>query len=449
MADEGEGVPERRRLDELLSQIEQIAAGRHEPIPLSDRGDLVDALAFGVNVIVGELNWSHRLAREAEAQHAESLRRAKAQADAANQAKSTFLRNLSHELRTPLTGILLSSDLLETTPLPSKRGNELLLAIRNNCRSLLSLIQGVLDLSAIEEDRLTVQVERLQPDAVLASVLRGFEGQVKAKQILLESSMRTSAAPFATDPRYLRQILINLIGNAVKFTDRGQVRVSLERGADGELIVDVIDTGIGVAPEHRDRLFEKFSQADTSIGLRYGGTGLGLALSRRLAQALSGSVELVASTPGQGSTFRLTLKPLAAPAPPPEPPSVEHEVARLANLQLLVVEDNAEIREGLVAILESEGASVAAANDGQRAVEAGSARRFDIILMDVRMPRMDGLTATRTLRAQGYAGPIVALTANAISEDIASCREAGCDGYVAKPIEVDKLITEIQRFARG
>jgi signal transduction histidine kinase len=433
------------RFERLLQRLEEMAAGDlTEPLPLSSNGDHLDALAFGINVLVGELRWSHAKARATEAKQAEALRAAKKEAEDANRAKTDFLHNLSHELRTPLTAILVANDLLQASSPPPERARELLEGIRNNCRSLLGLIQGTLDLSAIEAGRLTVELQPTSPAELVADVIRGLEAQATAKGVAIGSTAAPGPA-IATDPRHLRQILVNVIGNAVKFTERGEVRVILRRPVGAHLVVEVIDTGIGVAAEHRGRLFQRFSQADATIGPRFGGTGLGLALSRRLATALGGDLSLVESRLGHGSTFRLTLPADAAPVPL-EPTSLPNQP--LSGLHILLAEDNADIREALGELLKLKGADITAAPNGQNAIERASARRFDVVLMDLRMPKLDGIAATRALRGQGYSGTIIALTALGASEDLADCVAAGCDGHVAKPVETATLIAEIHRHLR-
>ncbi|MDQ3231848.1 MAG: ATP-binding protein, partial [Pseudobdellovibrionaceae bacterium] len=269
-----------------------------------------------------------------------------------------------------------------------------------------------------------------------------------------------------TDPVRLRQILINIIGNAIKFTEKGQVEVQLSLSkptldaASGQLVFTVRDTGTGISPERQQQLFQAFVQADQSIARVYGGTGLGLVLSRRLARALGGEVELVSSQPGQGSTFRITVDTgplnegslalvdaqptLPDPAPVRTPKTKEQP---LSGLRVLVVDDSPENRLLIDRILARRGgAHVESVEDGLKAIEAALQGSYDIVLMDMQMPQMDGFEATATLRRKGYQKPIIALTAHAMKEERTRCLAAGCDDFLGKPIDSHQLFEKLIHY---
>ncbi|MFW6170600.1 MAG: ATP-binding protein [Planctomycetota bacterium] len=390
-------------------------------------------------------------------------------AQAANQAKSEFLANMSHEIRTPMTAILGFADLLLAEPdlkhAPPER-IEAIQTIQRNGEYLLQLINDVLDLSKIEAGKLDVEKTACSPIQVLSDVASLMQVRAQAKNIPLDIEY-ASAMPerVQSDPTRLRQILINLVGNALKFTESGRVRVvaQLVRDADSSayLQYDVIDTGIGMTEEQLAKLFQPFTQADSSTTRKYGGTGLGLTISKRLAEALGGDIS-VTSTPGEGSTFSLTVGigalagiPLvesrnqrdgdATPELQPPPTNSVRLEARI-----LLAEDGPDNQRLISFVLKKAGADVTVAENGQIAHEKALAARdagtpFDIILMDMQMPVMDGYTATQKLHDAGYTGPILALTAHAMEGDDAKCRQAGCDDYLTKPIDRPKLLRTISR----
>jgi signal transduction histidine kinase/CheY-like chemotaxis protein len=424
------------RVEALLAVLERMAAGELElRAPISSAHDELDAVAHGVNVLVGELRDT-----------AVTLQRAKEEAESANQAKTTFLRNVSHELRTPLSAMLGAAQLLGAPELGEARREELLARIQANGQALRELLDELLDLSKVEAGKLEVELQACSARDAVDEVLADLAPEAARKGLQLRA-LSAPGAPSAVeaDPRRVRQILLNLVGNALKFTERGAVEVRLSGEADGKLAIDVADTGIGLDPAQAAALFAPFQQADATIAPRFGGTGLGLALSRRLAELMGGGLRLLHSAPGQGACFRLTLRAREALVRVPRVTPVSLGSAPLLGLRLLLAEDSADIREVMTDLLSLSGAEVVGVEDGEAAVARVLAERFDLVLMDVRMPRLDGLEATRRLRAAGARLPILALTADAVREHQEDCLRAGCDAYVPKPADIDRLVAEVAR----
>ncbi len=395
---------------------------------------------------------------------AKDLADAKTHADQTNRAKSEFLANVSHEIRTPMTAILGFADLLMADDYirgaaPARIQD--LLAIKDNGGYLLELLDDLLDLSKIETGRLAVEHRRFALADLLAEVSAPMRLRCQKKGLELElECLGLLPETIETDPTRLRQVLINLLGNAVKFTESGGVRLEVKlvdaESSEPRLELAVIDTGIGIAGDVRPHLFQPFSQADASSSRRFGGTGLGLSLSSRLAEMLGGGIE-VESEVGRGSAFRLTVPtgPLdgvalvdclervetAEKARPVLP--TENKVAG----RFLLAEDNPVNQVLTAAILKAAGADVTVVENGEKALEtvlaAEAKRPFDLVLMDLQMPVVDGYEATRRLRAEGFARPILALTAHGMAEHREKSLAAGCDRHLIKPIERDQLINAI------
>ncbi|CAN5236675.1 PAS domain S-box protein [soil metagenome] len=368
-------------------------------------------------------------------------------AQAANEAKAQFLANMSHEIRTPMNGVMGVMHLLKRAALPDD-AQELLGEALACGRMLSTLLDDVIDFSRIEAGRLDVTREAVDPRELALSVARLLRGQAEHKGLTLHVEA-PDVGLILTDPNRLRQALFNLVGNAVKFTLAGSVTLSVRR-ADGEdgprVAFEVIDTGVGIAAEAQSRLFERFQQADASTTRRFGGSGLGLAITRRLAEMMGGEVGF-SSREGVGSSFVLTIA-----APPAQARIADQAVDDdlLRGLRILVVEDNATNRLVARRILEQLGAEVETADDGLDGVAAAGRQAFDLILMDVQMPGIDGLEAARRIRAlPGLAArtPIIALTANVMSHQRTAYLAAGMDGVAAKPIVPAALIGEIMRLA--
>jgi signal transduction histidine kinase/CheY-like chemotaxis protein len=380
-------------------------------------------------------------------------------ADESNRFKSEFLANMSHEIRTPMTAILGYTDVLLEENWGRRSTLDALGILKRNGEHLLELINDILDLSKIEAGKLTVEPVACDPRQIVEEVATLMQPRAEAKGLCMRLELDTGLPPWiVTDPLRLRQILLNLVGNAVKFTDQGEVVMAADwaaLGGAGELTISVRDTGIGMSVANLEALFQPFRQADSSTTRRFGGTGLGLAISRRLARRLGGDVT-VDSTLGTGSIFRLTLTAAATSGPTGEAALLEHRVAPLpdqglADCRVLLAEDGPDNQRLITLVLERAGARVTLAATGEDAARLAHYawerdQPYDVILMDMQMPLLDGYGATRLLRAQGYPGPIIALTANAMSGDRETCLAAGCDDYATKPIDRPQLLATVRRW---
>jgi two-component system, chemotaxis family, CheB/CheR fusion protein len=389
-----------------------------------------------------------------------ALERARREADSANQSKSEFVANMSHEIRTPMTAILGYADVL-AAHLLDEDDLHCVETIRRNGRFLLEIINDILDLSKIEAGRLDMNLERIRLDALVNEILAMMRLRTIEKGLTLEAQfVGRIPETVESDPRRMRQILINLIGNAIKFTDRGSVRLRIAFDeADSQIVFEVIDTGIGISEELQARLFRPFTQADASVTRHYEGTGLGLAITRRLAQMLGGEVS-VQSRLQEGSTFRVTLStgslegvPLVEPRLVEEATTVIPGVPQLSGCRALVVDDRSEIRFLAKQFIEKSGATVELAVDGDdamRAIEHSERRKepFDVVLLDMQMPVKDGYTTARELRARGFKQPIIAVTAHAMQGDRDRCIEVGCNDYTPKPLEQRRLLELISQYYR-
>ena len=367
---------------------------------------------------------------------------------AAAEAKAQFLANMSHEIRTPMNGVLGVLHLLKGEPLSDDARK--LVAEAVGCGQMLSeLLNDVIDFSKIEAGRLELTPEPIDPGALLQSVAGLLRPQAHANGLWLNVEIEPGLGWVAVDPVRLRQVLFNLIGNAVKFTLSGGVDIRLsavELGGAQGLRFEVADTGVGISDEAQAYLFQRFHQADGSTTRRFGGSGLGLAISRRLAELLGGEITL-RSRLGVGSVF--TVEIAAPPAVEPEQDAAT-DGALLAGLRVLVVEDNPTNRLIATRLLEQLGATVETADDGRQGVEAVSRSSFDLVFMDVQMPVMDGVEATRVIRSMGgpaAATPILAMTANALSHQTEAYLACGMNGVVAKPLQPAALIARIAALA--
>lgn len=473
----------------------RLQAGDGRWIWVLDRGSVVERTVTGESLRAIGMVQDMTQRRRAEAE----LRSAKEAADRANKAKSEFLANMSHEIRTPMTAVLGYMDILteewdrddDQLDENAAKHRDTVLSIQSNGLHLLQLINDILDLSKIEAEKFDIDWAPTSPVAICDDIYSMMLVRARDKNIALELSPQWPLPEFfQSDPTRLRQVLVNLIGNAIKFTEEGTVRLvlSFEDGASPRMIFDIHDTGIGIEADQIGNLFQPFSQADNSMSRKFGGTGLGLVISRRLAQMLGGDIE-VESQAGVGSRFRLILaarnpggvklietppaapkrEPVQAAAPPRDVPvdtrpaepvaqptgnAIESPAAatpapKQAPLKIegriLLAEDGTDNQRLISYFLRKAGAEVEIAENGAIAMEMLLAKLktdepFDMVLMDMQMPELDGYGATAQLRDMGIVTPIVALTAHAMNGDRERCLNAGCDDYATKPINRPKLV---------
>ena len=384
---------------------------------------------------------------------ADELTKAKEIAERANRMKSSFLANMSHEIRTPLGAILGFTELLSDPDLKDGEREEFLRIIARNGQTLSRIVDDILDLSKVEAGMLPLERTQISPVPLVKEVTDLFREKAKSKGLDLRfSSEETVPSALVSDGTRIRQIVSNLISNAIKFTEHGYVDVRVASTAN-EWQVRVCDTGIGIKPEQISRLFKPFVQGDESMNRKFGGTGLGLHLSRRLAEALGGELTIETSSVGEGSCFTMRL-PIEKAASVEMPESrLGADVRRLEETSLkdrriLVVDDSPDNQVLIERMLVRRGALVEFANDGSSGLERAQKEPFDLILMDLQMPGMDGFEATRRLRRAGSHVPVVALTAHVIEEVRNQCVEAGCDGFLTKPIHVADLVNTVRELSR-
>lgn len=397
--------------------------------------------------------WHEKQLRKAN----EELEFSKNEALIANRAKSQFLANMSHEIRTPLGVIMGFLDLLKSEGSSVGDHASFMDVIERNSQQLLRLIDDILDLSKVEAGKISIERVNFSLVELLLTLSSALSLKAREKGIEFKLSLATSIPEvISSDQVRIRQILVNLIGNAIKFTSSGQVELVVSYQSP-TLKFLVKDTGIGISAEQASNLFEPFRQADSSMTRKYGGTGLGLALSKRLAQALGGDLVLVESHLNQGSQFEasIMIKPienvkmvnsdnLTGGFEKSNQP--EDEKGRLSGLKVLLVEDSPDNRRLITTYLKKTGAQVSSAEDGHEGVKRALGESVDVVLMDVQMPRMDGHQAMRKLRSVGFSRPIIALTAHAMKEERDRCFESGCTDYLTKPISKTHLINVLSRY---
>jgi signal transduction histidine kinase/ActR/RegA family two-component response regulator len=384
------------------------------------------------------------------ARQAAEISRREAQAGA--QAKSDFLAMMSHEIRTPMTAILGFSDelLADAESSGQPRSSSALRTIKRNGEHLLRILDDVLDAAKVESGKLQLELRPCSPAELADDVAELLRQRAEGKGLrLIVEPLPSAPATITTDPTRVRQILVNLVGNAIKFTEEGEVRVRVSGEAE-RAVFEVIDTGIGLSPEQQARLFEPFTQADSSLGRRFGGTGLGLSISRKIARVLGGNVT-VESALGRGSTFRATIGSSAKGGAPAAAPAAAETAASPLHGRVLLAEDGADSRALIERVLRRAGLHVELAENGREAhAKAMSATLsgtpFDVVLLDIEMPEMSGHEAASALRADGYDGPIVALTAHGRESDREASLAAGCDDFATKPIDRAALLSLLARF---
>ncbi len=412
----------------------------------------------------------------------EELKKAKEQAEAANNAKSNFLANMSHEIRTPLAAILGFTELLTDPTISDENKAHFNQAIKRNGELLVNLINEILDLSKVESGKLNVEFSDCLLYELMNDVLSAFNLKVSEKGIQLKAHYGPGIPKVIhTDPVRLKQILLNIVGNAVKFTNHGNVEVSVEKSLTSEgqmrLSFNIKDTGIGISAEDRGKLFQPFSQIDNSSTRLFGGTGLGLALSKRFAHLLGGDIQLIDSVKGQGSTFLVTIDPgmnsvqdetfISANFPRSGfqyPLSYPHsnaysqalsiantpapvaDVRRIDGVRVLLAEDSIDNQFLISQILKKAGAVVEIAENGKVALEKAHQRDFDIFLIDIQMPVMDGYTTVAELRREGFKSPVIALTANALQGDRERSLFSGFNEHISKPVNRTSLVNTVYNY---
>lgn len=377
--------------------------------------------------------------------------------DAAYDAKREFLANMSHELRTPMNGVIGMTQLLKTTPL-DERQKEYLECLEVSAQSLMYLLNDILDLASIDTGRIELQPSTFSLRGTITNIVRTQQYELNAKGLAFTTDIPTSIPDaLSGDQLRAKQVILNLLGNAVKFTEQGSIGLfvkQLEQHNDQILLqISIQDTGIGMKPELIETLFTPFTQADSSRSRKFGGSGLGLTISSRLVELMGGRI-WAESEAGVGSTFHVALpftvirRTAVELLEQPEPKRETQWEA--APLSILLAEDNAISRKFAVTLLENMGHTVVSASDGKKALGWFEKDCFDLVLMDIQMPVMDGVASAAAMRAVeqkngGRHTPVIALTAHAMQDEMELLLNSGFDGYVAKPFEVSALIEEMQR----
>lgn len=472
-----------RHIPHLLAATNRIVAGEYgSQVPTTGHRDEICLLADNFNTMSqsiaerirtlhdreNELRQSERRYRELAASLEETvatrtreLAAAKEAAESASRAKSAFLANMSHELRTPMNGVMGMLELARRR-MSDPKGLDHLEKAKTAATNLLAVLNDILDLSKIEAERMVLEDIPLQIAGIVANLTSVLGHKAEEKGLRLETDVpaELSLLPLKGDPLRLGQILLNLAGNAIKFTEHGHVRLRVrsvkETPEAVQVRFEIIDTGIGIDPEAQSRLFTSFEQADNSTTRKYGGTGLGLAICKRLVQLMGGEIG-VESAPGAGSTFwfciplgRRTLDAVP-PAPTFEPTEAERQLRRdHAGTRVLLAEDEPVNREVSCGLLGDVGLTVDTAADGRQALAMARQNRYDLILMDMQMPNLNGIDATRSIRAASLNRdtPILAMTANAFDDDRQACLAAGMNDHIAKPVDPDRLYETLLKWLK-
>jgi len=389
------------------------------------------------------------------------LRQAKEAAENANRLKSAFLANMSHEIRTPLGALMGFAELLEDPSLPIDQRQKFIQTIKRNGTALTNLIDDILDLSKVEAGHLEIIHEEICPVSLAEDVLALLGKMAEQKGIKLLFKTR-GEIPYKiiSDGNRIRQILMNIVGNAIKFTEKGTIEVILSSqkkwNQNSLLSIEVVDSGIGIPPDKLHKLFKPFTQADNSITRRFGGTGLGLTLSKKLAQLLGGDLVLEKSIPGEGSTFVVHIFARTVQEKAPEAVLVKamnvaeeslNTTGSLTGQKILVVEDSIDNQALMEIILKKKGAEVDFAGNGEDGLKKALSRDYDVVLMDIQMPIQDGYETVQKLKSKKYNKPIIALTAHAMADEKEKCIRVGCVDFLSKPINQKQLVDKIIQYS--